>query len=401
MIFPILTFLILACNTSPSKDSLEKKRSVQQKQNLLTNKEKEYYATAIQPIYENLLVRSGFSGGILIAKDGEIVFEDYRGLIDKSKNEALTATSPIHLASISKTFTAMAILRLMEQNRLNLSDNITLFLPTFPYQNITIKDLLTHRSGLPNYVYFMENTANYQTTKRKNKKGRIVYYKKLISTTKGFKGIATNLDVLQWMIDKKPSIEAVPNRVFKYCNTNYVLLALIAERASGVPFPNYMKDTVFGPLGMKNTYVFNTATVNNYIPSYQYNNAPYNLEKFDCVFGDKNVYSTPRDMLLWDKAMYEGSFVSKATLELAFTGYSNEHKGVHNYGLGWRLLINPTDTVVYHNGWWHGNNTVFTRLVKQNATIIVLGNKYNRNIYSSKKFGAVFTGVADTTRMIE
>ena len=82
---------------------------------------------------------------------------------------------------------------------------------------------------------------------------------------------------------------------------------------------------------------------------------------------------------------------------MAFKGYSNEHRGERNYGLGWRLLIGPNETIVYHNGWWHGNNTVFTRLIKDSATLIVLGNKFNKSIYGARKITSVFNGKIDTT----
>jgi hypothetical protein len=120
------------------------------------------------------------------------------------------------------------------------------------------------------------------------------------------------------------------------------------------------------------------------------------------VYGDKNVYTTVRDLLLWDKALYAGNFVSLQTLEMAYQPYSNETRGFRNYGLGWHLFIKPPDpTIVYHNGWWHGNNAVFRRLIADSATVIILGNKFNRNIWTAGKMSSVFTGHADTTLMEE
>ena len=163
-----------------------------------------------------------------------------------------------------------------------------------------------------------------------------------------------------------------------------------------------MLTNVFKPLGMNNTYIFSIKDTANYVPSYNYNNAPFKLEKLDCVYGDKNVYTTVRDLLLWDIALNQGSFVSTKTLEMAYQPYSNEHRGTKNYGLGWHLFINPPDpTIVYHNGWWHGNNAVFKRLLANSATVIILGNKFNRNIWSAGKMSSVFTGHADTTLLEE
>ena len=405
MILPILTYLyfLLSCGTAAKPPVVTHPVGIDTTSHFtqLTPKEKEYYYNAITPLYKNMLLQRGFNGAILAAKNGDIVFEDYHGYANFQTKEMITANTPFHLASISKTFTAMVILRLMEEGRLKLEDTVQRFLPTFPYHNITIKNLLTHRSGLPNYLYFMEGGKEVEVTYTKGARGRRHAVRRVVKDNgKGFEGLATNKDVLDWMVTKRPPIEAAPNRVFKYCNTNYVLLAMIAEVASGVPFPNYMRDSVFTPLGMTNSFIFTVKDIPKYTPSYM-GRTPARIEKFDCVFGDKCVYSTVRDMLQWDKALYEGSFVSKPTLDLAFTGYSNEHSGTKNYGLGWRLLISPGETIVYHNGWWHGNNTVFTRLVKDSATLIILGNKFNKNIYAAGKMRSVFTGHVDTTSLIE
>ncbi len=401
MIFPIFSLLLMFCNTTPKKPI--KKPSVDTIANFtpLSAKEKEYYHNAIIPLYRNILVDKGFNGAIIAAKNGEIVFEDYHGFANFKTEEPITANTTFHLASISKTFTAIVILRLMEQGKLKLDDTLQRFFPNFPYKNITVKNLLTHRSGLPNYIYFMDGDIETEVMRVIRRHGRkMEVRRRVIRKGKSFEGQATNEDVLKWMVDKKPSIEAGPDRTFKYCNTNYVLLALIAERVSKMSFPDYMRDSLFTPLGMTNSFVFSTKDIAKYQPSYV-GSHPVNLEKFDCVYGDKSVYSTVRDMLQWDKALYAGNYVSRPTLEMSFKGYSNEHRGEHNYGLGWRLLLNPDETIVYHNGWWHGNNTVFTRLIKDTATLIVLGNKFNRNIYAARKITSVFTGNIDTTRLIE
>ena len=236
----------------------------------------------------------------------------------------------------------------------------------------------------------------------KNRKGKMV---KRIRTTKApvqITGLPNNNDVLQYMIKYRPAPEASPNRRYSYCNTNYAILALVVEKITRMPFPVYMQEHVFKPLGMTSTYVFSIKDTATYIPSYNYNNSPFKLQKLDCIYGDKNVYSTVLDLLLWDKALYFGNFISLKSLDMAFQPYSNESRGFKNYGLGWHLLIKPPDaTIVYHNGWWHGNNAVFKRLVADSATVIILGNKFNRNIWAAGKMSSVFTGHADTTRLDE
>lgn len=398
MMIPILTLLIMACGsapTQPAKDTGTLTSPVAH--HTLSPAVKQYYANAIEPLYESLLVRRGFNGSILLAKNGEIVFEDYRGMINFKTKEPITSNSVFHVASVSKTFTAMVVLKLMEEGKISLDDPVEKYLPGFPYPNIHIRELLNHRSGLPKYDHFMSGTTTV-AVKVRNKKGRLITRYRTVKTPLPIKGYVTNEDVLQYMIKYHPAPEASPNRRYIYCNTNFAMLALIIEKITGTPFPEYMQQTVFQPLGMTHTYVFSIKDTASYIPSYTPSRRPYGLEKLDCVYGDKNVYTNVRDLLLWDKALYDGKFVSQHSLDLAYTPYSNEKPGVKNYGLGWHLLVNPSEPVIpYHNGWWHGNNAVFKRLVSDTATVIILGNKFNSNIWTAGKISSVFTGRPDTT----
>ena len=397
MLVSFLTILLLACSQPAKPPKIQAVIADTTLFTPLTEKEKAYYYAKIEAIYPTALLRSGFNGSILLAKNGEIIFEDYRGMINFKTKESITANSTFHLASISKTFTATVILHLMEQGKIKLTDPVEKYLANFPYQHITIKNLLTHRSGLPKYDHFMDGTRS-ERIKAKNKKGKIVYKTRFYKVPIDIAGLPNNQELLQYMIRAQPPVESAPDRRFSYCNTNYAMLALIIEKITKIDFPTYMKDSVFTPLGMKSSYIFSIKDTANYTPSYNYNKAPFPLEKLDCIYGDKNVYSNVRDLLQWDKALYEGKFVTKQTMEMAYLPYSNEKRGQKNYGLGWHLFINPPDPIiVYHNGWWHGNNTVFKRLISDSATVIILGNKFNRNIWSAGKMSSVFTGRPDTS----
>ncbi len=332
---------------------------------------KKYYA-AIENFYEKSLVATGFNGAMLVAKNGQIIFEKYRGLFNLQKKDSINEHSAFHLASVSKTFTAMATLKLAEQGKLNLDDDVKKYFPGFPYNGITVKLLLNHRSGLPNYLYFMQ------------KLGWDV------------KQYSDNNDVVNYLIKFQPPLTHQPNTHFSYCNTNYALLGLIIEKASGKTYAEYLQHTFFTPLKMNDTYVFTLADAQKAMPSYDWRGRQEGLTFLDKGFGDKNIYSTARDLLKWDQALYTNQIFSAKTLEAAFTPYSNEKAGEKNYGFGWRMNIYPNGKkIIFHGGWWHGNNTMLMRLIQDSATIIILGNKYNRNVYQAKKMANIFSPYFD------
>lgn len=325
------------------------------------------FYTEVKDFYENKLLRSGFNGGILVAKKGQVIFEDYHGFYDLRKKDSLNKHSAFHLASVSKTFTAMATLKLAQMGKLSINDDVKKYFPSFPYDNVTIRLLLSHRSGLPNYIYFMEKLG---WDKKQH---------------------CSNEDVLDYLIKFKPPVTSKPDTHFTYCNTNYALLGLIIEKASGESYADFLQQQFFTPLNMKDTYIFNIKDSATAMPSYDWRGRQEAFTYLDCGIGDKNVYSTPEDLLKWDQALYSNQIFSKETLEEAFTPYSNEKAGIRNYGYGWRMNVYPNGKkVIYHNGWWHGNNTVFIRMIQDSVTIIVLGNKYNRNIYEAKDMEGYF-----------
>lgn len=353
---------VVSCKPSKPKEKLPEKPSVFRK---LNDAEKTKYRQGIELYYDSILKRSRFNGEIIIAKNGEILLERYVGYQNFKTKDTLTATTPLHVASISKTFTAVTVLHLIEEHKIGLEDDVKNYLPGFPYDNIKIKLLLNHRSGLPKYEYFLD---------------------KLKSDS-----LLTNQDLLNYMVANKPPLDGMPDKRYSYRNTNYALLALVVEKVTGIDFPTYMKDSVFTKLNMHSSFIFSIKDTANYKPSYWPDNYPAQLENVDCIYGDKNVYTTAQDLFLWDKALYENSFINKESYALATTPYSNERPSKHNYGFGWHLFTDAPYTTVYHNGWWHGNMASFIRLPQDTATIIVLSNRYNRAVYTSRKFAKVFT----------
>jgi CubicO group peptidase (beta-lactamase class C family) len=253
----------------------------------------------------------------------------------------------------------IAMLRLVQEGKISLSDTINKFFPDFPYPGITIQLLLSHRSGLPNYLYFMSSS---KWDKKK---------------------YVTNEDMLNMIYSDKPKRSYPPDTHFSYSNTNFVLLAMILERVTGKPYPEYMQEKFFGPLQMKHTYVFTLKDTLTATPSFTNTGNYWNNDFLDGTYGDKNIYSTPEDLFKWDQALYTDQVIRPSLLDSAFQPYSNERNSIHNYGLGWRLeTLRNGKKVVYHYGKWHGFNAAFARLIDEKATVIILGNRFTRSIYS-------------------
>ena len=309
------------------------------------------------------------NGGFLVAKNGTIIYEKYSGNADFCTNNKITENTPLHIASVSKVITATAILKLVEAKEITLDQKLKTIFPTFPFDSITIRTLLNHRSGLKNYAYFTVDKKVWNPEK-----------------------MLRNQDVLDLLATKIKTLDFPTDSKFSYCNTNYALLALVIEKITGLKYPEAIKKMIFEPLSMNNTYVFDydkdvlTAT-----PSYKWNGAKYPMDFLDAVYGDKNIYSTPRDLLKLDLARRSKHFLNPDLIKQLYAGYSYEHQGTKNYGLGIRMIEWETGEPFYfHNGWWHGNTSSYITLGKEHVTIIALSNKFSRATYRVKRVASLF-----------
>lgn len=315
----------------------------------------------IASFFEDYWRRREVSGGLLVAKNGQIIYENYRGYSVRETKDTLTKDTPLHIASISKVLTALAILKLVEADELKLDQLVSNLFPAFPYKEISVRDLLNHRSGLPNYAYFEHHPEFWNTDK-----------------------VLNNENVLEALIQKVSEPYSSPNRNFSYSNTNYALLALIIEKVTNLSYPEAMKYIVFDPLQMKNTFVFTMEQAENVSQSYTYKNVRWDFNFLDNIHGDKNIYSTPSDLFKMDKAMYSKEFLSAKLKDKMKQGYSYEKKGVKNYGLGIRLMEwDSGEKLWYHNGWWHGNYATYVRAENDSISIIALGNRQVKSLYDA------------------
>ena len=325
---------------------------------------------SIDAFYKKNWPNNSMNGSFLVAKNGQIIYEKYEGFANIRDKTPITSSTPIHIASVSKVLTATAILKLVNAKRIGLDDKVTIYLKEFPYPEVTVRMLLSHRSGMRSYAYFTDRDKNVWD--RHN--------------------TLTNQDILTIMGTKNIGLEQRTGTRFAYCNTNYAMLALIIEKVTKLSYREAMSQMIFKPLGMTNTFVLDFDKDKKKVaPSYKGNRVEIGIDYLDKVYGDKNIYSTPRDLLKFDRARYSPSFLEPALLKQVYVGYSNEHPGRKNYGLGIRMINWETGKSFYfHNGWWHGFTSSYITLKDENVTIIALSNKFTKTTYAVRKLAPIF-----------
>lgn len=324
----------------------------------------------ISHFYNKNWPNNSMNGSFLVAKNGQIIFEKYNGYANKNEGTKITSDTPLHIASVTKVLTATVVLKLVNAGKLDLDQKVNTILKTFPYPDCTVRMLLTHRSGMRSYAYFTDRDKTIWD--RHNQ--------------------LTNKDILEILATKNIGLESKTGTRFAYCNTNYAMLALIIERITGLSYKEAMSQMIFKPLGMTHSFVFdNEKDRKKIVPSYKGNNVEIGFDYLDCVYGDKNIFSTVRDLLKFDRARNSPDFLKPALLKQVYKGYSNERKGEKNYGLGIRMINwDSGQNFYFHNGWWHGNTSSYITLIKENVTIIALSNRMTRNTYAVRKLVPIF-----------
>ncbi len=314
-------------------------------------------AFKIDTFFKKRFHEKTFNGTILYAKNNHLVLKKAYGFSSLDTKDSLTTASTFQLASASKPFTAIATLMLVEQGKLKLSDSVQQYIPSFPYQGITIEQLLSHRSGLSQYTYFCDAPDSIWPDKHKT---------------------ITNEDVISIMADIVPIINYTPNTRFNYCNTNYLLLASIIEKVTNENFEEHLKKVIFTPLEMNHTVVYNRENKSDLInPVTAYNGAFNSFQDIylNGVVGDKGVYSSVEDLFKFYEGLRNEKLISNKMLKLATTPKSKAKKNGKNYGYGFRLLRRENGNyIVFHTGWWKGFRTYFIMNNDFNELAVVLTN---------------------------
>lgn len=299
--------------------------------------------------------RLGFHGAALASKDGKLLYSGAVGTADFATGDELSTSHVFQLASVSKQFTAMCIMILQEQGKLAYDDLLTDYIPNIPYKDVTIRHLLNHTAGLPNYMWLIEHKWPHEHH-------------------------PYNDDVIAMLEHHNLPRYFSAGRRFDYSNTGYMLLASVVEIVSGKRFDDFMAEQIFQPLGMNESFVFCTGLGKpepKHVTGYYHRwrrYREYGEDPNNGTVGDKNVFSTVHDLFLWDQALNDHKLVSQATLNEAFgPGKTRRHREIP-YGFGFRLKQNHQENLVYHNGLWNGFRTAFVKDLNDGTTIILLNH---------------------------
>ncbi len=335
------------------------------------------------------------NGNILLARKGKVIANKSLGYADFATFKPNTTDVHYNLCSISKIFTSTAILQLRDKGKLSLDDNVAKYLPDFPYADITIKQLLTHTSGLPNLELFEDLVKQYPDT------------------------VITNMNVIPELKKWKQGLYFKHGNQYRYNNIGYDLLAMIIEKITGSSFPVYLGKYIFKPAGMNETYlsvypnhyyVNDTTCVKMHIQRHPYYDTTYSYAdsssqykytnyNFTGTQGNGNVISTTGDLMKFDQAFFTGRLLKPSTMEEAFTPLKLNNgetyygpmdtylgEGKMSYGLGWDIWEQPRyGKSVGHGGFMFGNATFYVHNLENKQTIIAFNNS------DCSEFGRIVT----------
>ncbi len=316
--------------------------------------------------------KNRFNGMALIAYKNRVVFQQAYGYSNIENQSTFTDSTKFQIASLSKQFTSFGILILEQENKLRIDEVVAVYLPDFPYANIKIRHLMSHTSGLPNFVNTM--------------------WKDLDTTI-----VNGNKEMINMLKSGKYPLQWEPGDKFEYSDIGYCVLATLIEKVSGINFKDFMAKKLFEPANMKNTsaeFVTDHRLIkaSNLSMGYVYDSTSnkmeiaYNVPTNNFVswlggfYGDGSVVSTIGDLLKWDKALYEGKVIKPENIEKAMSvtvlnNGSNAEAWGASYGLGWLLYDSSNfGKVQTHSGGQPGYSSRLTRCPDKQLTIILLSN---------------------------
>lgn len=334
----------------------------------------------IDSLFQKEFKNGKFSGHVLVSQNDTIVYDVFFGKADYEKNIPFTRNTIFQLASVSKQFTAAAVLILEQQGKLKLEDYVKKYLPTYPYKDVKIIHLLNHTSGMPDFSKTMVPDLN-------------------------MKKINGNKELMKMLSSGKYPQQLSAGDKWDYCDIAYCTAAVLIEKVSGMPFKEFMHKYIFKPAQMNNTsaeyytdkrlvtkkeicqgYELDELTKTRKIAYEQPHNSY--VRGLGGFYGDGSIYSTAYDLLKWDKALHSDVILNQSSKQKLFSPTllndgSHAKDLDYTYGLGWYIGENPQwGTFYFHPGGQAGYCTKFIRFPKQKVAIVILSNLTHIDFYS-------------------
>ena len=330
--------------------------------------------TVLETLIRDAAEKAGFTGAWLYAEGGEIVSKGAVGFRDPDDSEPIREDSVFDLASVTKQFTAAAVMLLRRRGLLSLDDEITKFFPAIPHKGVTVRHLLHHTGGLPDYMDWVDKLAEEEHA------------------------IPGNDAVVRFLCESGEAAEFKPGEKWEYSNTGYCLLAEIVEKVSGVKFEDFLRKELFEPAGMTATRVYHRRRDKITIENLAWGlSLPLGEERYaipddlaeertvvtcDGMNGDGLVHSNIFDLFAWDRALRNETVLTKEEQALMYTpGRLNngevsgdpEDEDGDAYGFGWFVENDPDlGLIVCHSGGWPGYSTWYQRFVDADRVLILL-----------------------------
>jgi CubicO group peptidase (beta-lactamase class C family) len=352
--FLFLLLFILVWNLHPAKNRINLAQVLPVNLIFRNDAETDSSSVALDSLLAGIRQNQSFNGNILIAQKGKILAREAIGFSDFLSHDTLHIDHAFQLASVSKQFTGLSVLMLAEQGKLALDDSLSWYYPGFPYRGITLRHLLNHRSGLPNYIYLCDKYREECPPELDNQ------------------------ELMAFLTEKNAPAHFKPGKRFQYSNTGYTVLAAVVEKISGQSFAEFVEENIFYPTGMEATYLpdfeqeFSGEDVAR---GFNRKKHPAGFTVFDRVGGDKGIYSTIDDLYLYDQALYSGELIKSETWQSLLTSAAKTNRRNQMYAFGWRISHDRNgEPYFWHAGWWEGYKTFFLRRPSDRTTIIVLSN---------------------------
>ncbi len=308
------------------------------------------------------------TGNILVYEKGEIVFQSSNGLRSIDPIDSLTLNSQFRLASVSKQFTSVAVMKLKQEGKLDYDQKVSSILNDFPHDNITIKHLLQHTSGIADYIKIINQNYVPQNSTKRN--------------------ILGNNEILDIFYNSNPKLKFQPGEKYEYSNTGYLVLASIVEEVSKQHFREFLKENIFDPLNMNNTLLYSykegyDSDMPNRVFGYSLNEDKdgYELNDYHIVNdvrGDGGIYSTINDLFKWNMALLDYKVVPKKLLDEAWRVGTLNNGEDSGYGYGWVIGDSSKPKSVFHSGGWVGFVTYLYNEIDTKSGYVILTNDSSR-----------------------